>query len=128
MLRALRNSWRLLRVALSFARHDALFPLEILGIAPALIAWARLFVWRRDSRRAAFGLIGLRSSAKQASGSFSCRRSAFSIRLSAAARASRVISAPASMRAISSRRSGAPSRETLVATRSPTPTSLLTIL
>jgi len=50
MLRALRNSWRLLRVALSFARHDALFPLEILGIAPALIAWARLFA-RRDPRR-----------------------------------------------------------------------------
>jgi ubiquinone biosynthesis protein len=51
MLRALRNSWRLLRVALSFARHDALFPLETLGVAPALIAWARLFVWRRDARR-----------------------------------------------------------------------------
>ncbi|HSI00479.1 MAG TPA: 2-polyprenylphenol 6-hydroxylase [Reyranella sp.] len=51
MLRALRNSWRLLRVALSFARHDALFPLETLGIAPALIAWARLFAVRRDSRR-----------------------------------------------------------------------------
>ncbi|MGE5149058.1 MAG: ABC1 kinase family protein, partial [Rhodospirillaceae bacterium] len=51
MLRAIRNSWRLLRVALSFARHDALFPLEILGIAPALIAWARLFAWRRDGRR-----------------------------------------------------------------------------
>ncbi|TMJ28052.1 MAG: 2-polyprenylphenol 6-hydroxylase, partial [Alphaproteobacteria bacterium] len=51
MLRALRNSWRLLRVALSFARHDALFPLETLGIAPALIAWARLFAWRRDARR-----------------------------------------------------------------------------
>jgi len=51
MLRALRNSWRLLRVALSFARHDALFPLETLGVAPALIAWARLFVWRRQSRR-----------------------------------------------------------------------------
>src|SRR5258706_5502312 len=51
MLRALRNSLRLLRVALSFARHDALFPLEILGIAPPLIAWARLFAVRRDSRR-----------------------------------------------------------------------------
>src|SRR5690348_15361072 len=51
MLRALRNSWRLLRVALSFARHDALFPLETLGIAPALIAWARLFAGRRDARR-----------------------------------------------------------------------------
>ena len=47
MLRALRNSWRLMRVALSFARHDALFPLEILGIAPALVGWARLFRSRR---------------------------------------------------------------------------------
>ena len=51
MFRAIRNSWRLLRLALSFARHDALFPLETLGIAPALIAWARLFRTRRDSRR-----------------------------------------------------------------------------
>ncbi len=38
-------------MAVSFARHDALFPLETLGIAPALIAWARLFAPRRDSRR-----------------------------------------------------------------------------
>ena len=51
MLRALRNSWRLLRVALSFARRDALFPLETLGIAPPLIAWARLFRARGDKRR-----------------------------------------------------------------------------
>src|SRR5471032_281416 len=51
MFRALRNSWRLLTLALSFARHDALFPLETLGIAPALIAWARLFRSRRDTRR-----------------------------------------------------------------------------
>ena len=51
MLRAIRNSWRLLRMALSLARHDALFPLEILGITPALVAWARLFARRRDSRR-----------------------------------------------------------------------------
>lgn len=51
MFRALRNSWRLLRVTLSFARHDALFPLESLGIAPALIAWARLFAVRREARR-----------------------------------------------------------------------------
>src|SRR5215204_6337742 len=51
MLRALRNSWRLLRMALSLARHDALFPLEILGITPALVAWARLFARRRDARR-----------------------------------------------------------------------------
>jgi ubiquinone biosynthesis protein len=51
MFRALRNSWRLLALALSFARHDALFPLETMGIAPALIAWARLFRSRRDKRR-----------------------------------------------------------------------------
>jgi len=51
MFRAIRNSWRLLRLALSFARHDALFPLETLGIAPALVAWARLFRTRRDKRR-----------------------------------------------------------------------------
>ncbi|SJZ94782.1 2-octaprenylphenol hydroxylase [Enhydrobacter aerosaccus] len=51
MLRALRNGWRLLRMALTFARHDALFPLETLGIAPALIAWARLFSSRRQTRR-----------------------------------------------------------------------------
>src|ERR1700746_4002365 len=51
MLRALRNSWRLLRLALSFARHDALFPLETLGIAPALIAWARLVRTRRHHGR-----------------------------------------------------------------------------
>lgn len=38
-------------MAVSFARHDALFPLESLGIAPALIAWARLFAPRRDPRR-----------------------------------------------------------------------------
>src|SRR5260221_3729990 len=50
MLRALRNSWRLLRMALSLARHDALFPLEILGITPALIVWARLFARPRDAR------------------------------------------------------------------------------
>ncbi len=51
MLRALRNTWRLLRLALSLARHDALFPLETIGIAPPLIVWARLFARRRDARR-----------------------------------------------------------------------------
>src|SRR5215813_14395161 len=51
MLRAIRNTWRLLRLALSLARHDALFPLEIIGIAPALVAWARLFARRSDARR-----------------------------------------------------------------------------
>src|SRR5262249_4301962 len=50
MLRAIRNTWRLLRLALSLARHDALFPLEIIGIAPALAAWARLFAPRRHRR------------------------------------------------------------------------------
>ena len=33
MFRALRNSWRLLQIAFSLARHDALFPLETLGVA-----------------------------------------------------------------------------------------------
>jgi ubiquinone biosynthesis protein len=51
MFRALRNGWRLLRMAVSLARQDALFPLETLGIAPALIAWARLFAPRNDPRR-----------------------------------------------------------------------------
>lgn len=51
MLRAFRNSWRLLGLAFRFARHDALFPLETLDIAPALIAWARLFRARGDKRR-----------------------------------------------------------------------------
>src|SRR5260370_7306236 len=51
MLRAIRNTWRLLRMALSLARHDALFPLETLGIVPALVVWARLFARRRDARR-----------------------------------------------------------------------------
>ena len=51
MFRALRNGWRLLRMALTFARHDALFPLETLGIAPALVAWARLFAARGHTRR-----------------------------------------------------------------------------
>jgi len=51
MFRALRNTWRLLRIALSLARHDALFPLEILGIAPPLVAWARLFARPNDGRR-----------------------------------------------------------------------------
>src|SRR5260370_30141833 len=36
---------------LIFRRRDALFPLEILGIAPAMIVWARLFRTRRDTRR-----------------------------------------------------------------------------
>ena len=42
MFRALRNAWRLLGMALSLARHDALFPLEALGIAPAVVACAKV--------------------------------------------------------------------------------------
>ncbi len=38
-------------MALSLARHDALFPLEILGIVLPVVVWARLFARRRDSRR-----------------------------------------------------------------------------
>ena len=41
MLRALRNSWRLLRVALSFARHDALFPREYMDLMPPRVRLLR---------------------------------------------------------------------------------------
>ena len=51
-IRSVRNLARLLRIGLTLVRHDALFPLEILGITPALVAWARLFARRRDARRA----------------------------------------------------------------------------
>ncbi len=46
MLRSARNIVRLVRIARTLARHDALFPLEQLGVAPALIAAVRL-IWRR---------------------------------------------------------------------------------
>ena len=42
MIRSLRNIWRLLRVARILARHDALFPLEELDIAPGVAALARM--------------------------------------------------------------------------------------
>ena len=51
MLRAIRNSWRLLALARSLARHDALFPLETVGIAPGVVAVARLIRRRGDRRR-----------------------------------------------------------------------------
>ena len=51
MIRSLRNTLRLARLALILARHDALFPLETLGIAPGLVAAARLVRRRGDTRR-----------------------------------------------------------------------------
>lgn len=55
MFRALRNFLRLLRLARSLARHDALFPLEVLNVTPGVIAFARLI-----SRRNAPGRPGQR--------------------------------------------------------------------
>ena len=48
MLRHTRNAGRLLRIAGVLARHDALFPLELLGMAPISRRLARL-VARRDT-------------------------------------------------------------------------------
>ena len=50
MFRALRNSWRLLALAFRFARHDALFPLETLGIAPTSADLAKSLRARRVVR------------------------------------------------------------------------------
>jgi ubiquinone biosynthesis protein len=55
MFRALRNFLRMLRLARSLARHDALFPLEVLNVTPGIIAFARLI-----SRRNAPGRPGQR--------------------------------------------------------------------
>ena len=54
MLRAMRNLLRLMRIARTLARHDALVPLEALKIAPAMTAPARLL--GRIGRRKAAGL------------------------------------------------------------------------
>ncbi len=54
MLRAMRNLLRLMGIARTLARHDALFPLEALKIAPAMTAPARLL--GRIGRRKAAGL------------------------------------------------------------------------
>ncbi|MBM3619760.1 MAG: 2-polyprenylphenol 6-hydroxylase [Alphaproteobacteria bacterium] len=51
MLRPLRNSLRLARLAYTLARHDALFPLEVMGVAPGIVALARLVRRRGDRRR-----------------------------------------------------------------------------
>ncbi|TWT15509.1 2-polyprenylphenol 6-hydroxylase [Reyranella sp. CPCC 100927] len=51
MLRFLRNGLRLVQLAFTLARHDALFPLETLRIAPGLVAVARLVRRRGETRR-----------------------------------------------------------------------------
>jgi ubiquinone biosynthesis protein len=51
MLRFLRNVLRLVHLAYTLARHDALFPLETLRIAPGIVALARLVRRRGDTRR-----------------------------------------------------------------------------
>ena len=51
MWRTIRNSWRLLGLARSLARHDALFLFEATGIAPGLVALVRRLRRRDDPRR-----------------------------------------------------------------------------
>ncbi|MDA0305633.1 MAG: 2-polyprenylphenol 6-hydroxylase [Proteobacteria bacterium] len=46
MLRSFRNIARLFRVARTLARHDALFPLDDLDVAPGIVAIARLLAGR----------------------------------------------------------------------------------
>ncbi len=58
MIAALVNFLRLVRVARILARHDALFPLEMLGVAPVVVA-----VMRRTARRAVPGRPGQRLAA-----------------------------------------------------------------
>ncbi|MGB8274244.1 MAG: 2-polyprenylphenol 6-hydroxylase [Alphaproteobacteria bacterium] len=48
-LRSLRHVLRLIAIARTLARHDALFPLEILGVAPGAVA-PLLWVWHRPGR------------------------------------------------------------------------------
>ncbi|MEZ5668124.1 MAG: AarF/UbiB family protein [Alphaproteobacteria bacterium] len=50
MFRTTRNVFRLLRIAGTLARHDALFPLEQLGIAPGLVWVARKLFASRSVR------------------------------------------------------------------------------
>ena len=51
MRRAVRNIWRLLRIAWILARYDALFLLEAIHAAPAVTAFARLAPRRRGLGR-----------------------------------------------------------------------------
>ncbi len=46
MTRAIRNIFRLLRIARTLARYDALFPLELLGTPQWLLGWRRLLAPR----------------------------------------------------------------------------------
>ncbi len=47
MYRAVRNCWRLIRIARTLARHDALFPIERARVAPFLVRIAKA-LWKRD--------------------------------------------------------------------------------
>lgn len=51
MIRTLRSMARLLTIARILARHDALFPLEILGVAPPVVFAARLISRRKQPGR-----------------------------------------------------------------------------
>ncbi|MDH3231911.1 MAG: 2-polyprenylphenol 6-hydroxylase [Alphaproteobacteria bacterium] len=51
MLRHARNARRLIRIAIVLARHDALFPLELLGVAPVSRRAARLIARRAKGKR-----------------------------------------------------------------------------
>ncbi len=51
MIRDIRNIVRLLLIARTLARHDALFPLENLGVAQPVVALAKLVSRRRQSGR-----------------------------------------------------------------------------
>jgi len=51
MLRSLRNIGRLLRIAGTLARHDALFPLEAFGLAPVSRRLVRLIAKRDPDKR-----------------------------------------------------------------------------
>lgn len=51
MARSLKNIIRLLRIARTLARHDALFPLEELGVAPAVVGLSRLLAKGFSSRK-----------------------------------------------------------------------------
>ncbi|MCC7273934.1 MAG: 2-polyprenylphenol 6-hydroxylase [Alphaproteobacteria bacterium] len=42
MVASVRHLWRLVRIAFVLARHDALFPLELLGVAPGITLVARV--------------------------------------------------------------------------------------
>ena len=51
MIRMVRSMVRLLTIARILARHDALFPLEILGVAPPVVLAAKLISRRRQPGR-----------------------------------------------------------------------------